>query len=243
MVKFRSKLATVCSEGGSASSFSTPGSGDSKRHSVSCFTLIELLVVIAIIAVLAAMLLPSLRNAREAGKRTVCISNLKQLGVAFAAYHQDNGMLPQQWNGANGAYDGFATTLPWYKHFRPYGLTAVSQLTSANSPRQIHCPTYKYGGAAFEYTYGYNQVVCGSDAANTQFRQNFSSQGRLALVADCNFPNLNPQHLVDLYSQPQTAVQYRHDLKANFLFADLHVESLQYAQVPYSENDPFWKAQ
>jgi len=57
---------------------------------VNAFTLIELLVVIAIIAILAAILFPVFAAAREKARQTTCTSNLKQLGLAFLQYEQDN---------------------------------------------------------------------------------------------------------------------------------------------------------
>jgi prepilin-type N-terminal cleavage/methylation domain-containing protein len=62
----------------------------SSVKSFRAFTLIELLVVIAIIAILAAILFPVFAQAREKARAIDCISNEKQLGLAFMQYTQDN---------------------------------------------------------------------------------------------------------------------------------------------------------
>lgn len=80
---------------------------------LKAFTLIELLVVIAVISLLMALLIPVLRAAREQGQRAVCLSNLRQLTLAWIAYADEHdGVLVEGWVGGGGGWAGVAFLSP-----------------------------------------------------------------------------------------------------------------------------------
>src|SRR5918998_2717992 len=95
------------------------------RSGDSGFTLIELLVVIGIIAILAAILFPVFARAREAARKTQCVSNVRQFGMAVMQYVQDyDEQFPPRFPNPDPNTPAFpckpCRTMDWRDYPRPY---------------------------------------------------------------------------------------------------------------------------
>jgi prepilin-type N-terminal cleavage/methylation domain-containing protein len=105
------------------------------------FTLIELLVVIAIIAILAAMLLPALARAKQKGQQAVCLSNLKQIGLAFAMYLNDHdSRFPDRRDLKSSLPGGYLPWTTWPPSDPRAGWAATNFLNECPNLNVWSCP-------------------------------------------------------------------------------------------------------
>ena len=121
------------------------------KNNRQAFTLIELLVVIAIIAILAAILFPVFARARENARRSSCLSNTKQLGLAALQYTQDyDEKLPP-------SYDAGSPTKIWAQLIEPYiksrQVFFCPSDSTHNSSNAISTSNLSYGWNYYYLTY------------------------------------------------------------------------------------------
>jgi len=184
--------------------------------------LVELLVVIAIIGILIALLLPAVQAAREAARRSQCINNLKQIGLALQNYHDTNRIFPSgavhaQWPSVGGQWRGYgyswlASIMPFMEQTAAYGqidwrscawgttgLTPVPQTFLGVNVSTLICPSdpvdttpSRWGGLA---------VSCYGGSMGMAWWHTYMGQD-YAAAYPTNFSTLKPGSYDNIFTPP-----------------------------------------
>ena len=209
------------------------------------FTLIELLVVIAIIAILAAMLFPTFARAREKAREVSCMSNMRQLGLAFGMYYEDHHRMPWDDLTINGLPEGSAPTWTWRLMILPY----------INNTQIFVCPTAprlnQFDGTWPDYDqdagYAINHVHWDNDlGTNAEPPPGHTMSEILTPSETILLTDFTGNYVISAYGTQEHGyvrsddAARRHNDGANYLFCDGHVKKLVPTAVPCSASSCYW---
>jgi len=202
------------------------------------FTLIELLVVIAIIAILAAILFPVFAQAREKARAIKCVSNLKQMGLAFVMYKQDYDehvpLMPCGcWYTVGKPHCFFVNLDPYVKGREVYTCPSIGSTTARTVPCQNELPLLHYG---FNLSLRWNNTDASwprpADTVAIADTGSFNSSGQFEESGFCGYFDCNPANVANVDDNwPNNCpwrliwrARYRHNGGLNVAFFDGHVK-------------------
>ena len=208
-----------------------------RANALHGFTLIELLVVIAIISLLVSILLPSLQKAKELARSTLCLSNVRSIGLAMTLFLEENDQTFPQSGVGSGSTQG---SYMWKGRLAEYlglqlGSSTLAIANIADSP--FACPSLE---ATDSSTVNKSMRVAYMPHAGSNFGVIGPTAGRRVDDIKKRLDGLWIMGEIEVYMGANDGYVYygnyalgrdlisrRHEGRSNFLFGDMHVEPIE----------------
>ena len=198
--------------------------------------MVELLVVVAVVVVLAALLMPLMARSHVNSIRVRCVNNLKQVGLAFRIWQQDNGVYPMQYKTNDFDGPSYASDKQMFMYFQ----VISNELTN---PKLVTCPEDFQRSAATNWDADFNSshvgYFVGLNADDSGPSSLLAGDRNLATgtVPKNGVLEITTNQVSNLKNPAVHWTGEIHTNAGNILFADSHVEQLTSAKLRQALRD------